>query len=209
MSIIDKLATALGRRDEVPNQELAQEIIAKKDKEAVQELIAHLNHKGKDIPNDCIKVLYEIGSKDPSLLAPYINELVAQLDSKNNRIQWGAMTAINTITSTKPIEVYNALGKLAHIAEKGSVITKDNYVGILVKLASTKNYKKEALQLLHEQIQIALPNQLPMYAEQILPVVDTEFKPIFVRTLSQRLDDLEKESKKKRVEKVIKKLGSA
>ena len=208
MSIVEKLATSLGRKDEVPNQELAQEIVDKKDKNAVKELVAHLNDKGKDIPNDCIKVLYEIGNTAPTLLAPHIDELIAQLDSKNNRMQWGAMTAINTITTTKPAEVYNALGKLAYIADKGSVITKDNYVGILVKLADTKNYKNEALQLLHEQIQVALPNQLPMYAEQALPVIDAASKPIFINTLTQRLDDLEKESKRKRVEKVIKKLSA-
>lgn len=209
MSIVEKLATSLGRKDEVPNQELAKEIVDKKDKNAVKELVAHLNDKGKDIPNDCIKVLYEISNTAPTLLAPHIDELIAQLDSKNNRMQWGAMTAINSITTTKPAEVYNALGKLANIADKGSVITKDNYVGILVKLADTKNYKKEALQLLHEQIQVALPNQLPMYAEQALSVIVAAFKQIFINTLTQRLDDLEKESKRKRVEKVIKKLSAA
>ena len=36
MSVMNKLASSLNRRDEVPNQELAKQIAAKKDKNAVQ-----------------------------------------------------------------------------------------------------------------------------------------------------------------------------
>jgi hypothetical protein len=39
MTVLDKLATALDRRDEVPNQLLAEEIVRGKDKKAVQELV--------------------------------------------------------------------------------------------------------------------------------------------------------------------------
>jgi hypothetical protein len=39
MTILDKLATALNRRDEVPNQELAKEIVSAKNKRAVKELV--------------------------------------------------------------------------------------------------------------------------------------------------------------------------
>jgi hypothetical protein len=46
-----------------------------------------------------------------------------------------------------------------------------------------------------------------MYAENALPVIDAGLKDKFVKTLSGRLDEIEKESKRKRVEKVIKKLS--
>lgn len=69
MSIIDQLASSLGRRDEVPNQELAEKIAAAKDKKAVKDLVDNLANKNKDIQSDCIKVLYEIGERSlPSSL---------------------------------------------------------------------------------------------------------------------------------------------
>jgi hypothetical protein len=45
-----------------------------------------------------------------------------------------------------------------------------------------------------------------MYAEQAVPVITTKRKAAFIKTLTARLDDIEKESKRKRVEKVIRTL---
>ena len=39
MTVLDKLASALNRRDEVPNQELAKQIVNKNDKKAVKKII--------------------------------------------------------------------------------------------------------------------------------------------------------------------------
>ncbi|ETZ21917.1 hypothetical protein [Pedobacter sp. V48] len=44
-NIIDKLAHSLGRRDEVPDQELANAIVQSIDYEAVRELVENLYHK--------------------------------------------------------------------------------------------------------------------------------------------------------------------
>lgn len=208
MSIIPKLATSLNRRDELPNQELAKQIAARKDKKAVQELIDNLNNKSKDIQNDCIKVLYEIGDINPSLISDYVKEFITLLDNKNNRLQWGAMTAINTITLENPKVVYASLVKIIAAADKGSVITKDYGVNILIKLCSLKQYADNAFSLLIEQLLSSPTNQLPMYAEKAMPIINDINKSLFIKTLTSRLDDIEKDTKRKRIEKVIKKISS-
>ena len=43
MTVIDKLATSLNRRDEIPKQELAKQIANCNDKKAVKELIERLD----------------------------------------------------------------------------------------------------------------------------------------------------------------------
>lgn len=43
MTVIDKLATSLSRRDEAPNQELAARLVQTADKEAIRELVENLN----------------------------------------------------------------------------------------------------------------------------------------------------------------------
>lgn len=66
MTIINKLATSLNRKDEAANQELANSIAEHENIEAVEELISHLNSTNKNIQSDCIKVLYEIGNHKPA-----------------------------------------------------------------------------------------------------------------------------------------------
>jgi hypothetical protein len=207
MTVIDKLATSLGRRDEVPNQQLAKEIADSKDTNAVKELVDNLKNKSKDIQHDCIKALYEIGVLDPKLISGYYAELSQLLDSKNNRLQWGGMTALKTIVSEKPDVIFENLSKLVDVAEKGTVITKDNLMAILIKLCSIAKYSEDAFSLFNEQLMKSLPNQLPMYAENALPIITDKNKPLFIKTLASRLVDIEKDTKKARVEKVIKKLN--
>lgn len=206
MSVINKLASSLDRRDETPNQELAAEIAANNDKRSVQELVNNLNNKSKDIQSDCIKVLYEIGTLKPALIAGHVNSFIELLGNKNNRLQWGAMTALNTITNEKPDVVYKALPTIIAVADKGSVITNDHCVGILIKLAAVKKYAEDAFQLLLERLKICPTNQLPMYAENALPVINEKNNAVFIDTLTARLSEIEKETKRARVEKVIKKL---
>lgn len=61
--MIEKLAFSLGRNDELPNIELAQQLCKENNAEGIKEIVDGLKIKDKRIANDCIKVLYEIGEK--------------------------------------------------------------------------------------------------------------------------------------------------
>ena len=204
MSILEKLASSLNRRDELPNQALAQEIVQKEDVEAIQELVTNLSNK-KAIQNDCIKVLYEIGSQKPALIANYLDEFVKHLSSRNNRLQWGAMMALNAIANERPGEVHAMLPTILSASDGGSVITKDHAVNILIKLCSIEGYADNAFSLLTEQLLKSPVNQLPMYAERALTIVNKDRRGLFVDTLGSRLGDIGAESKRKRVEQVKRK----
>ncbi len=209
MSIIGKLASSLNRKDEVPNQELAGSITDKNDKNAVQELIENLHNRSKGIQSDCIKVLYEIGERKPALIADYANEFLALLDSKNNRLQWGAMTALSSITTEEPEVIHSSLARIITAANKGSAITKDQCVSILIKLCSMEQFADSAFALLLKQLQSSPTNQLPMYAERARPIISDKNKKRFIKTLTSRLGDIDKDTKRKRVEKIIKQVSEA
>src|SRR4026208_1441320 len=102
MTIIDQLATSLNRRDEVPNQELAKKIAASNDTNAIKEIFEHLSNKDKGIQSDCIKVIDETARLKPKLIEPYIDQIINLLVNKNNRLQWGAMAALDSITNYFP-----------------------------------------------------------------------------------------------------------
>jgi hypothetical protein len=203
MSVIANLASSLGRRDEVPNQLLADQIVQRNDAKGVKELVANLRNDDKNIQSDCIKVLYEIGYRSPSMIAPYHKEFLALLANKNNRIVWGAMTALDMITPEKPKKIFEMLPRIMEVADSGAVITRDHAVGILTKLAGIKQYADKAFSLLIEQLKKCPTNQLPMYAESALSIVDEKNKTVFVKTLKARLGEVEKESKRRRIEKVM------
>ncbi len=207
MSVIDQLASSLNFRGSEPNKKLAKEIAANKDKLAVKELVSNLNNKDKLIQSDCIKVLYELGEQDPELIAPYVKAFIELLNSKNNRMQWGAMTALDMIALEHPQLIFDSLGKIIDIADKGSVITTDHCVSILLKLCTIPQYKDDVFPLFIEQIQECPTNQLPMYAENALPVIDSDNKDAFLKVLRLRVGEVEKDAKRKRLDNVVKKLS--
>lgn len=208
VNVLERLASALGRKDEKPNQKLAEEIVAAEDTVSIKILINGLQQK-KAVAHDCIKVLYEIGERNPVLIASYLEEFMKLLKHKNNRLQWGGMVALYWIAQTKPAEIYNHIVDILAAVASGSVITRDYAVNILIHLASLPAYTSNALSLLIEQLVQSPVNQLPMYAERALPVITQESKERFLNTLTTRLNDIDKESKRKRVEKVIKKVNAA
>ena len=201
--LIGLLASGQGRRDEAPNIALAQQIAMHADELAVAGLVLLLQHKKNDIKNDAIKVLYEVGELKPHLLKPHLDAFWGILTGKNNRLQWGAMTAIRTLTPDNPAAIYAKLPVILLVAYQGSVITRDQAVMILIALAGKEQYHQDAIALLLEQLTKSPENQLPMYAERSLPILVREDYADFTQVLEMRLPDMESLTKKKRVEKVI------
>src|SRR5205823_2531500 len=107
----------------------------------------------------------EIGERKPNLIASYHKEFGKLLESDNNRLAWGAMTALDAIALQEPKAVRGLLPKILATADEGSVITRDHAVAILVKLGSLKQYARHCFPLLIEQLKTCPLNQLPMYAE--------------------------------------------
>lgn len=207
MSVLEELATVLGRRDEVPNQELARRIVREGNADGVRELVENLGHKDRGIQNDCIKTLYEIGAANPDLVAKYYKEFGKLLDSKNNRLVWGGMTALDTITLKQSKDVHGMLPKILEAADNsGSVIARDHAVGILAKLATLKPYKHDCVALLIEQLMRCPNNQFAMYVEMSAPVIGADNRKRFRQVIETRMHDLDRESQKKRVAKALKKL---
>lgn len=114
--------------------------------------MAQLQDADKAIQSDCIKLIYEIGTLNPKLIATHQPELTQLLDNPNNRLQWGAMTALDTIVFEKPEAIFEHLPKLVAIAQKGQVITKDHLIGILIKLYTLPAYSSDAFALFNEQL---------------------------------------------------------
>ena len=208
MSVLNRLASSLGRRDEVPNQELARDLAARKDKAGIREIAENLWNKDKNIRADCIKVLYEVGTIEPKLIANYAEDFVKLLRSKNNRLVWGGMTALAEVAKANPGIVFENLDEIKRAKETGSVITVDNAVTTLAyTAAANKTYNEAIFPYLLKHLSGCRPKEVPQHAEKTLPAVNSSNKADFIKVLEKRIEDLSGPGLA-RVKKVIKQTAS-
>ena len=204
MSVLDRLASSLHRRDEVPNQELARDLSAKKDKAGIREIAENLWNKNKNVQADCIKVLYEVGAIEPELIADYTEDFVRLLRSKNNRLVWGGMTALAEVAKANPDAVFKHLDEIKKAKETGSVITVDNAISTLAWTASANEKFNEAIfPYLLKHLSSCRPKEVPQHSEKTIPAVNSSNRADFVKVLEKRMEDLSG-SGLARVKKVIK-----
>ncbi len=191
MSVLNRLAHSLGRRDEVPNQELARHLAAKKNKAGIKEIVENLSNKDKNIQADCIKVLYEVGVIQPDLIADYAEDFVKLLRSKNNRLAWGGMMALAEVAKANPVAVFKNLDAIKKAKETGSVITVDNAISTLAHTAAASDkYNEIIFQYLLDHLSNCRPKEVPQHSEKTLPAVNQANKADFIKVLEKRMEDL-------------------
>jgi len=203
MAVLHRTAHFQNRRDEVPNQELARDLAARKDRGGIQEIAGNLWNKDKNVQADCIKVLYEVGYINPALIAGYAEDFVRLLKSRNNRLVWGAMIALGNVAELKPGVVLAHLEEIKKAMDQGSVITVDNAVAALARAASSGGrYNKAIFPLLIKHLKTCRPKDVPQHSEKSLPAVNASNKKGFIAVLGKRMEDLSG-SGLARVKKVI------
>lgn len=208
MPILHRIAHFQNRRDEVPNQELARDLTAQKDAAGIREIAENLWSKDKNVRADCIKVLYEIGSLDPALVADYAEDFLKLLKSGNNRLVWGGMTALGAIAELRGDFIHAHLGEIQKAMGLGSVITVDNGILALARAASQNAAcNRDVFPYLLQHLQTCRPKDVAQHTEKSLVAVNAANKTEFIAVLEKRLEDLSG-SGLARVKKVIKQAGT-
>jgi len=206
--VLNRLVSALGRNDELPNQILAKEIAEAGDEAAVQELIDHLTDANKDIQNDCIKVLYEIGARKPELLdnGVAVDAFLRLLSSRNNRLVWGGMTALGTIADRQAAAIWQQIDRVMDTTDQGSAITQDWGIRVVATVsAQDAAYEERIFPFLLAFLKRCLPKDLPRHAESALIAVHAGNQAQMLALLESRKGAL-KPAQRKRVEQVIRKI---
>lgn len=191
MSVLQRIAFLQNRNDEVPNQELAKELAETGNVEGIKEIAENLWNKNKNIQNDCIKVLYEIGYIKPELISGYVYDFLKLLKVRNNRLVWGGMIALSVIAEIKAEEIYENLDAIYLVMQEGSVITVDNGVKVLSKLAIVKEeYNRSIFPYLINHLRDCRSKEIPQHSESILIAVNSKNKNEFLSVLQQRENSL-------------------
>ena len=189
--MIEKLARKLGRNDEAPNIELAEYLCASRDREGIKEIVDGLKGKDKAVANDCVKVLYEIGERAPELVADFADVFISGLESGNNRLVWGCMTALANISRLSAGQIFSRLDTIISAYENGSVITVDNSVSVFAGLCkASKEYEKTVLPMLINHLRKCKPKEVAQHAERCSVCFDRENAKAFIEVLESRYSDL-------------------
>jgi len=207
MPALARIASALGRRDDLPDRELAADLARTRDRSGVAEIASGLQDRNPRIQSDCIKVLYEIGYLDPDLVAPYAADFLGLLASRNNRLVWGGSLALATVAACAADELYPHADEILAALRTGSVITVDNAVRTLAGLAAARaDYNRALFPHLLEHLATCRPKELAQHAESSLPAVTAENRPAFLQVLAARSGELTA-VQQARVKKVVKAAG--
>ncbi len=191
MTAFERIAYNVGRRDEVPNQELARELAEKGDNEGVAEIAAHLEDPNKSIASDCIKVLYEVGYIEPSLIEPYTDTFIDLLGSRQNRMVWGGMIALWTVADSQYDAIWPRIDEVIAAVEKGSVITAGTGVKVLAIVGSKGSEQEGRLgPVLFGMLRDCEPKRLAPYAEDIMVMVNEGSANEFKAVLEMRTGEL-------------------
>ncbi len=204
--MLEKTAYLLGRNDEEPNIDLAKLLSETGDIEGIREIVEGLKNKKVQVANDCIKVLYEIGERDPELIAEYVSEFIMLLKSKNNRLVWGSMVALTQITPLKPNEVFSKFEDILSAYKNGSVITVDNAITVFAELCrADKKYEIVVFRHIIEHLKTCRPKEVAQHSERASICVNEGNSKEFIDVLLLRKESLT-EAQNKRVDKLIKKI---
>jgi len=203
MGMTEKLAFSLGRNDEEPNVELAKELSKTKNKKGIKEIVDGLNNPKEQIANDCIKVLYEIASISPELVSEYAENFIQLLNSRNNRLVWGSMTALAKIVPLNPDVIFKNLDIIVKAYEKGSVITVDNSISVFAELVKANSkYEKKVFPIIIGHLEKCRPKEVGQHAERAFVCINKNNSQKYRETLLKRLVSLT-DAQKKRVDKLI------
>jgi hypothetical protein len=191
MSVLQKLACSQGRRDEVPDQVLAAELVKTRNRAGIREIVDNLANRDKRIQNDCIKTLYEVGYLAPELIAEYWEDFLRLLHGRNNRLVWGGMIALSTVAALKAKELYAYSREIEQVMDRGSVITVDAGVRVLAAIvAGNEKRSKDVFHYLLDHLATCRPKEVPQHAESTMVAVTRANRKEFVGVVQKRLEDL-------------------
>lgn len=208
MSLAEQLASALNRRDEQPNIELAEKLAKQGEVSSeVLELLSIVKHGNKPLQHDAIKVLYELAARKPTAFVDKLEFAFDLLETNDNRILWGALTLLAKICALDLAQTHNKLAPILEAAERGSIIAKDATFEILLTLAKDTSYQDGIWAHLISFLKHAAPNQLPKYAEDIAQSKLSTKNEDLVHMLFSRIEEMPTDAKRKRLEKAIAKIS--
>ncbi len=203
MTVLERIAYYQGRRDEVPNQQLARALARRKDTAGIREIARNLNNPNRSVQSDCLKVLYEIGYLDPGTDRRLRRRVSG---SAGEQEQPDGVGEHDRARDDRPAEgqvIGSRLDEVLAALDRGTVITVVWGVRTLAGVAgASRSDRPRILPHLLRRLETCLPRDVPTHALSCFPAIDDASRDRFLAVLERRRPDLSP-SQAARLRKVI------
>jgi hypothetical protein len=146
-ALLAQLSSQVGDRTQESTLRVAA--LCLNDPSLLKEVAAGLTSKDARLAADCAEVFTQVGLQRPDFVAPYAEQLAAQLDHKASRVRWESVHALSLIAATPPAvkTIAELLPRLSQIIQSDtSIIVRDYATSTLATYASAgPKTAKEAL----------------------------------------------------------------
>ncbi|HEY0839501.1 MAG TPA: hypothetical protein VGD74_04895 [Vulgatibacter sp.] len=123
MKVLDRLASAQGRRTQEPNEEVAG--LCLEAPELLEQIASGLTGADARLAGDCAEVMTKVAEKDPRAVTPYAGTLVSALGHRNGRVRWESAHALALVADAAAETVEAALPTLEGLVR--------NHEGVIVR----------------------------------------------------------------------------
>lgn len=192
--ILGRLAVAMNRHDDMPNQDLAANIVFHLDEDAVSILVGAIE-RGDDVhAPDAARVLCEVGSRDHELLLPMAERLVAICEQGNTPMLPFAMYALSPVAPHVAEQLWEMRDTFWQVLS-GETGHADMAQAASVKLLSSlcaagPDYARTLAGGLVDLLGKCLPKDVALYAESVLPALGAAHSHRAKPVLDRRMKEL-------------------
>lgn len=192
--VLGRLAVAMHRHDDMPNQELAANIVFHLDHEAVGILVGAIE-RGDDVnASDAARVLCEVGNRDEELLYPVQERLVALCQEGPSAMLPFAMYALSPIAERVAEQLWDLRELLWSVLQDGAEhaeMARAAAVRLLSALcASGPDYARTLAGGLVDLLGKCMPKDVALYAESVLPALGAAHSHRAKPVLDRRMKEL-------------------
>ncbi len=192
--ILARLAVSVGRSDEMPNLELAADIVFADDTDAVSALVAVIERHDDYHAPDAARVVSEVGTRAPDLLIAHADRLVEMIDASQKDMLPYTMLALSPVANRHAEALWGsrdlfwqALADLTQPAD----LAQAGAVKLLAALcAAGPDYARTLAGGLVDLLGKCMPKDVAFFAESVLPALGAAHSHRAKPVLDRRLKEL-------------------
>jgi hypothetical protein len=192
--LLARLATSMNRSDEMPNLEVAADIVFSDDVDSVSMLVSVIERHDTVHAPDAARVLCEVGIRAPHLLEPSSDRLLALCDESQKEVLAYTMYAMSPLAHRYAEHLWDlrdlfwaSLADLqtpANMAQAGAV-------KLLAALcAAGPDYARTLAGGLVDLLGKCMPKDVAFFAESVLPALGTAHSHRAKPVLDRRMKEL-------------------
>jgi hypothetical protein len=192
--LLARLAGSMQRTDDMPNLELAAELVQHDDEGAVAILIGVLERHDLEHAGDCARVLCEVGTRSPDLLLKHAERLLSLCDESQKDVLPFTMFAFSPVAHRHAEALWDmrdlfwsALADLTQPAD----MAQAGAVKLLSALcAAGPDYARTLAGGLVDLLGKCMPKDVAFFAESVLPALGTAHSHRAKPVLDRRMKEL-------------------